>query len=42
MSRVSLLLLLAVASPAVVHAQPNPWAFDFDIYLTADPAYVTQ
>lgn len=42
MSRVLLLLLLTMACPAVVHAQPNPWAFDFNINLTADQAYVSK
>jgi hypothetical protein len=42
MSRLSVLLFLTLACPTAVHAQPNPWAFDFDINLTKDTAYVKK
>ncbi len=37
-----ILLLLALWWPAVGHAIPNPWAFDFDPNIADDPVYVNQ
>lgn len=42
MIRTACLLVLVLAWPTGASAKPNPWSFDFDASIAADPAYVTQ
>ncbi len=42
MTRESVLLLIAMMWPTAINAQPNPWSFDFDPLIAADPGHVNK